>query len=392
MENFNFLNSADQKKQLTELTVLVEEIKRQLFLLDQISDFFEVEASLIENKHQQAKYVGKPFYLRLSKMMAINSITANEPIDKTTFYQKISQRTMEYCENKLYEINLNECDGYLDKLSQKYKEKGLAELVRIYTFGYYPDDEGYTSSFPLWVKEDNQIIARGITAFLAYENKETAISYRESIGVLPIYLHNIYKEYFDHCITFSDLNQRRIILFEEDLKSQAELNRLHYQSEKEILEAPQLFYEEIPERTEGQIIRTINEAAKRYIKWIKDNYLDNLTFETNLDQKRLEEIRNHLTAKNLINGIKSDDFVYLFSGKPITSDMVTLLWIGSKQLCHEFLKRAVYKTNQFNFPQFNKCIIHSDGKPFDSNSKSNAKFLGNSTFDPIGLLEIKEKQ
>ena len=83
--------------------------------------------------------------------------------------------------------------------------------------------------------------------------------------------------------------------------------------------------------------------------------------------------------------ISEADFKYLFTGQPLSPDMVKLCWNGSRSLCHDFLSRVVFKGCSFNYRQANNCISFKAGRKLDSNDKSKAQWKGE-ILDQVLLL------
>lgn len=132
------------------------------------------------------------------------------------------------------------------------------------------------------------------------------------------------------------------------------------------------------------------KQALKYIKYLskvikgeanKDNTPK--TFEIDCNPVRLNIIRERLISAKIINRISKEDFTYLFTGKPITKVMKSLIWNKSLSLGHEFLKRFVYQSEKFDFTQVNKCIKYPNGKELARNNKSTAVYKCDDILNPI---------
>lgn len=110
------------------------------------------------------------------------------------------------------------------------------------------------------------------------------------------------------------------------------------------------------------------------------------TFKIDCKPERLNIIRERLIEKKIIKNISKDDFAYLFTGQPITQEMKSIIWIETRPLGHEFLRRFIYRNNQFNFKLVNECIKYLDGKKLNAGCKSTAQYKNdrlNPILDPI---------
>jgi hypothetical protein len=107
------------------------------------------------------------------------------------------------------------------------------------------------------------------------------------------------------------------------------------------------------------------------------------TFKTGYITMQLNTIRERLIFAGMIENISEDDFIYLFTERPLSDRMVRLKWKQSLSLCHEFLKRVVYEEEKFDFRQINACIAFPEGKKLDSNNKSTAQYKNDDLLNPI---------
>jgi len=107
------------------------------------------------------------------------------------------------------------------------------------------------------------------------------------------------------------------------------------------------------------------------------------TFKTGYIIMQLNTIRERLIFAGIIERISEDDFVYLFSERPVTEGMIRMEWKQSLSLGHEFLKRVVYEGDNFDFKQINYCIAFPGGKKLDSNNKSTAQYKNDDVLNPI---------
>ena len=107
------------------------------------------------------------------------------------------------------------------------------------------------------------------------------------------------------------------------------------------------------------------------------------TFKTAYIIMQLNTIRERLISAGMIESISEDDFVYLFTEKPLINGMVRMEWKQSLSLGHEFLRRVVYEGEKFDFKQVNSCIVFPEGRKLDSNNKSTAQYRNDEIFNPI---------
>lgn len=108
-----------------------------------------------------------------------------------------------------------------------------------------------------------------------------------------------------------------------------------------------------------------------------------MTFKTDYISLQLGTIRERLLFAGMIDNIPEDDFIYLFTERPVTGKVIRLKWKQSLSLGHEFLKRVVYKEEKFDFRQINACITFPGGKKLDSNNKSTAQYKNDDLLNPI---------
>ncbi len=98
---------------------------------------------------------------------------------------------------------------------------------------------------------------------------------------------------------------------------------------------------------------------------------------------QLNTIRERLISAGMIEIISEDDFICLFTERPVNEGIVRLEWKQSLSLGHEFLKRVVYGEEKFDFRQINFCIAFQGGKKLDSNNKSTAQYKNDDLLNPI---------
>lgn len=162
-----------------------------------------------------------------------------------------------------------------------------------------------------------KIVAKGITAFLSefesrFENSlRTRLNNKYTIDI-PGY----YRNYFNHCRSFFE-NQQRQIPFEEDRASLPDLIRDHLAKESELLQESQLFFTEV-DNTEIETIKVVKKAAERYPAWVKENFLkedhSNVHFTTIYNNDQLREIYSRSINNNVIKCYESD-FMFWFTGE-----------------------------------------------------------------------------
>lgn len=107
------------------------------------------------------------------------------------------------------------------------------------------------------------------------------------------------------------------------------------------------------------------------------------TFKTPYTLEQLDIIRTKLIDAKIIKSISVEDFRYLFTEQAIFKAMERLRWKESAPLGHEFLKRAVYNSSNFNFNQVNACMIFPKDHKLDSNDKSTAQYKNDDKLNPI---------
>jgi hypothetical protein len=107
------------------------------------------------------------------------------------------------------------------------------------------------------------------------------------------------------------------------------------------------------------------------------------TFKTDYIIMQLNTIRERLMSAGLIESISENDFIFLFTERPVTGSMVRMEWKQSLSVCHEFLRRVVYKEEKFDFRQINSCIAFPGGKKLDSNNKSTAQYRNDDILNPV---------
>jgi hypothetical protein len=107
------------------------------------------------------------------------------------------------------------------------------------------------------------------------------------------------------------------------------------------------------------------------------------TFKTNYINTQLNIIRERLINAKIIENISENDFIYLFTEKPVNKGMVSIKWKESLSLCHEFLRRVVYAGVEFDLKQVNDCISFPGGKKLDSNNKSTALYKNDDILNPV---------
>lgn len=99
------------------------------------------------------------------------------------------------------------------------------------------------------------------------------------------------------------------------------------------------------------------------------------TFLSKYTLPRLNTIRERLIKANIIGDISENDFIYIFSGKPITEKMKLIKWKSSKVKAKNLLNKMVCEG--FSNPIANKCFVldkNPNNKIFDSNVKPTVGF------------------
>lgn len=113
------------------------------------------------------------------------------------------------------------------------------------------------------------------------------------------------------------------------------------------------------------------ELFKYYLDFLKGNTNTKTakTFKTEFSEPQLKSIRKKLIDLKFIRDISENDFLYLFSEKPITPRMKRIQWNSSKVKAKRFLEILIGE--KFSNPTGNKCFV-SMQKPktdmFDSNT------------------------
>ena len=107
------------------------------------------------------------------------------------------------------------------------------------------------------------------------------------------------------------------------------------------------------------------------------------TFKTGYITMQLNTIRERLIFAGIIASISENDFIYLFTERPLSDYMIRMEWKQSLSLCHEFLRRVAYEREKFDFKQINSCIAFPGGRKLDSNNKSTAQYKNDDILNPI---------
>lgn len=119
-----------------------------------------------------------------------------------------------------------------------------------------------------------------------------------------------------------------------------------------------------------------------YILFLKE-YKESMnpkTFLTSLNPDQLKKLRGELIEKDIIyNSISEDEFIYIFSDKPITDSMkpikLKFTW-GAKSFVRTFLTMLM-PGQPLEKKQIRACFIDSGGRPVElAKPKEDSKYIG----------------
>lgn len=152
-------------------------------------------------------------------------------------------------------------DRFEDSIDwMKFEQEGISELRRRLV-----KDDRYV---------DEHIVAKGITAFLSFENiLNYGYSFRLKLeGRKIIELEDeIYLIYFKKCFNFLS-NDNKKEPFKYNRKSEIELIHQHIENEKQLLTESQLFFGKVSE-SKIPIIKKIKESALYYQNWLEEEFI-----------------------------------------------------------------------------------------------------------------------
>ncbi len=162
------------------------------------------------------------------------------------------------------EVNANNFDGFEDRQNMgRFQSTGVSELKRRYFKNRF-DEKGYT-----YDPEMDPVVAKGISAYLAYPNYQGDKSLRTLLREgNAIDLDAIFSEYFSICFKFLS-NREKKKLFAKDRFSDTQLIGEHIINEKEHFSASNELYEVVTQN-EKDLIENIKKAATQYLVWINE--------------------------------------------------------------------------------------------------------------------------
>ena len=178
------------------------------------------------------------------------------------------------------EGNANNWDNYENYLPwDKFQNEGICELRRKY------GKNGIFLEQYISYPDLAPIVAKGISAFLSYYNRQNSPSYLSLIKHgSEIDFKDIRLQYFSRCFKFlSDKEKRNPD--EEDRKSEIELILIHIKSEEEYFQESDKLFTEVKEEDESAI-GYIKKAASRYPEWVKENKIAKEAPDTSRNQEK----------------------------------------------------------------------------------------------------------
>jgi hypothetical protein len=211
------------------------------------------------------------------------------------------------------------------------------------------------------------IVAKGISAFLAYEESTQIFGYSIRYKIR----HNQkfdwvteYKTYFNLC--FNYLNSKEERLLPPKRRTKEELISFHIQIEEALFNESQQLYNEIMPK-EAETIQEIKEAAIYYREWVREE--NKIT-----ESQTTSEPKNKPTANEIA-------LFYYYQGKTITLDNVA-----------EIAKKHGFKGVKL-YNLYTAYLNNNDRKAAPTNNtkvtfKNKIKLFEN----VIEMLETKDKQ
>lgn len=192
----------------------------------------------------------------------------------------------------------------------KFEIQGIAELSRKYLIdGEYKKKQikDPDTNSVYYDVEEGIIAAKGITAFLSYDNiSNYGHSLRGKLNNKYIIdlEDKIFPVYYKKCFKFLTEDNRKE-LFEHNKKTKTELIEIHIKNEKQLFNESQLIFDEFDE-WEIPTINQIEKAASYYQDWLEKS-LNNILHSTQKKKKlNLIDFFNEEISEKTINKIKSE--------------------------------------------------------------------------------------